>query len=166
MGERVTIDQLKAARARRLQSEGVHGFPIREAGSFGAPAEVTPLFGVRKSGIEGLLNNLGTVISQGEVPELGGFSARVQYHEELVEAFGIRNKDRRNRAIGEAAKAVIFDSLDHLDDPLWQELRSEAVDELTKAFGPRAARMVENVRITHETMRRKQAMQPAQPTEE
>jgi hypothetical protein len=80
MGERVTIDQLKAARARRLQSQGVHGFPIREAGSFGAPAEVTPLFGIRKPGIEGMLSSLGSAISEGEVPELGGFSARVQYH--------------------------------------------------------------------------------------
>jgi hypothetical protein len=90
--------------------------------------------------------------------ELGVFGARQEYYDALAASSAITNREKKRAARKRAAESVIYEALDNPDDPLWQELRGLAVDDLTKMYGAtRAAKMLERVRLTHQTMSRQES---------
>lgn len=149
MGERVTIKQLRAARASRLQAEGLHGFPIRQRNPGAGPAEVVPFFRQGRLELDTTLANLGAVLGGPEAIQNPVSRAYLELEEKLAEARRISNRQKRLGEMLSAAQQAFTVALEHHGsedfentadlDPEVRALRDRAVQVTINAAGARAS---------------------------
>lgn len=148
MGERVTIEQLREARASRLQAEGAFGVPVRHRDPGAGPAEVVPFFRQGRFDLDTTLANLGAVLGGPEAVQNPVSRAHLELEEKLAGARRIGNRKRRLGEMLSAAQQAFTVALEHHGsedfentedlDPEVRALRDRAVQVTINAAGTKA----------------------------